>query len=338
MFLVPLAALARAAVPRGRSSAARGLVVRLGPLLALQLLPLDRGVLHADALPRRRASLLGLLGRAGEAARGSPRRCSPLAGAYGVGAVVVSPFLYYALSDYQGVITPATHNPADLVNVRVPDRGRRRSAAGLAQHFVPSRPGDLGRERAVPRAAAARDRRALRARAVAAAGQPLPRARAAPRRASRRSARELRVRDHALFPLPWRLVRDAPLFDNVIPARFAALRRARREPDRGALGGVAGRSRPLRIVLTAAAVAALVPNRLGTATGTSTRRGPRSSRRSSTGSCLARRQRARAAAAVPERRRSSGRPRAASASGSPTARSTTPSRTSLPRPRGDAAS
>jgi len=70
---------------------------------------------------------------------------------------------------------------------------------------------------------------------------------------------QLRVRGHGLVSLPWRLLRDAPFFDNVIPGRFAlyvalcaaliaAVWAASPEP-----------SRTLRILLTVASVIALVP-------------------------------------------------------------------------------
>src|SRR4029077_7121160 len=181
----------------------------------------------------------------------------PLLGAYGAAAVLTAPLVYYALSDYQGVITPATHSPADLVNVAFP---ARTTAIGgsLAQHFVPSAQAvsaETGEYLGLPLLAivllfALRrwrrpGRRFLVLALVLALIAPL--------------GSELRVRDHSLFPLPWRLVRDAPLFDNVIPSRFALS-----GPVAGSLiaalwAASPGWSRTLRIVLTAAAAAALVP-------------------------------------------------------------------------------
>ena len=70
---------------------------------------------------------------------------------------------------------------------------------------------------------------------------------------------ELRVRDHDAVPLPWRLVRDAPLFDNVIPGRFAVYAALAACLIAALWAAAPDWPRALRIVLTALAAAALVP-------------------------------------------------------------------------------
>ena len=89
VFLVPLAALVAAALPRGRARRRAGSSLRLGPLLALQL-PFSTEVfftltlcLAAGLAARRRWS-----SRRGGA--GSRASLLPLVGAYGVCAVVVT--------------------------------------------------------------------------------------------------------------------------------------------------------------------------------------------------------------------------------------------------------
>jgi hypothetical protein len=169
----------------------------------------------------------------------------------------VSPLLVYALADYAGVITPATHNPADLVNVAFPTR-MQAFGGSLSQHFVGSDVGpaaEKGEYLGLPLLAIValfalrRWRRpgsrflllALAGALVATLGS------------------SLRVRDHDLFALPWRLVRDAPLFDNVIPGRFAVYAALAACLIAALWAAAPGRPRPLRIALTALAVAALVP-------------------------------------------------------------------------------
>jgi hypothetical protein len=254
VFLVPLAALVLLRFLEGELGR-RGLVIRLGPLLALQLL-FSTEVLFTLTLSVAAGLLLGIL----VVPRARMRILSsllPLLGAYGLAAVIASPFIYYALSDYQGVITPATHNPADLVNVAFP---ARTTAIGgnLAQHFVPSAQGvsaETGHYLGLPLLAIVvvfavrRWRRAGSRFLVVALVLAL----------LATLGSELRVRDHELFPLPWRLVRDAPLFDNVIPSRFAVYAALVASLVAALWSASPSWSRASRIVLTALAAAALVP-------------------------------------------------------------------------------
>jgi hypothetical protein len=254
VFLVPLAALVLLRFLEG-GLGARGLVVRLGPLLALQLLfstevfftltlCLVSGLLlGAAAVPGRRGRIVASL--------------LPLLGAYAVSAVAAAPFLYYAVTDYQGVVTPATHNPADLVNVAFPTRT---AAIGgtLSQHFLPSAQSasaEAGEYLGLPLLVivllfAVRSWRRPGSRfLVLALGLALVAT----------LGSELRIRDHVLVPLPWRLVRNLPLFDNVIPSRFAVYAALSAALIASLWAASPSWSRSLRIVLTGAAIAALVP-------------------------------------------------------------------------------
>ena len=172
--------------------------------------------------------------------------------------MIVSPLLYYAATGYQGVITPTTHNPADLVTFGFPT-GLTAIGGSLAQHFVPSLPpvsAENGQYLGLPTLAIivlfaiSRLRRpgsrflvlALLLAGLATLGS------------------ELRVRDHALSPLPWRFVQALPFFDNVIPARFALYTSLVACLIVAIWAASPTSSRALRILLTVLAVAVIVPN------------------------------------------------------------------------------
>ena len=125
----------------------------------------------------RAGLLLGVLAVPGAAAA-DRRRVLPLAGAYGVAAVVREPAPLLRAHDYQGVITPATHNPADLVTFAFPtgtDGDRRQPGAALrSRRSAPSRP----RTGSTSGCRCSRSSCCSRSRALAAAGEPVPRARA----------------------------------------------------------------------------------------------------------------------------------------------------------------
>jgi hypothetical protein len=254
VFLLPVAALLLLRFLEG-GLGGRGLVVRLGPLLALQLL-LSTEVFFTLTLCLAAGLLLGLAAVRAERPK-IVASLLPLLGSYGISAAVAAPFLYFAVTGYQGVITPAMHNPADLVNIAFPARTTA-IAGSLAQHFVPSAIGpsaETGQYLGLPLLAIValfalrRWRRpgsrflllALVLALVATLGS------------------ELRVRDHALLPLPWRLVQNVPLFDNVIPSRFAVYAALAASLIAALWAASRSWSRTLRIVLTGAAMAALVP-------------------------------------------------------------------------------
>ena len=255
IFLVPLAALFVLRFLEEQIGA-RGLIVRLGLLLALQL-SFGTEVFFTLSLCLAAGLVLGLLVVPAKRRR-LGRALLPIAGAYGVCAVIVSPLLYYAATGYQGVITPTTHNPADLVTFGFPT-GLTAIGGSLAQHFVPSLPpvsAENGQYLGLPTLAIivlfaiSRLRRpgsrflvlALLLAGLATLGS------------------ELRVRDHALSPLPWRLVRALPFFDNVIPARFALYTSLVACLIVAIWAASPTASRALRILLTVLAVAVIVPN------------------------------------------------------------------------------
>ncbi len=119
VFLVPLAALFLLRFLEGELDG-RGLAFRLGPLLALAVHLRNRGLLHA----RRSAWRAGLAsrgaGRSGPAGRGSGSRSCRSAPRTASARVAVSPFIYYAVTGYNGVVTPTEHNPADVVTFAFP--------------------------------------------------------------------------------------------------------------------------------------------------------------------------------------------------------------------------
>jgi hypothetical protein len=120
VFLVPLVALVLLRFVHG-SLTGRGLALRLGVLLALQI-----GISTEVTLTLTLAIVFALLVAAAAVPAARRRiRASlvPLAGAYGVAGVLTSPFLAYALLDFEpNSINPPGEYPADLLNVVVPAR------------------------------------------------------------------------------------------------------------------------------------------------------------------------------------------------------------------------
>jgi len=255
VFLVPLAALFLLQFLEGRIGR-RGLAVRFIPLLVLQLsfstevfftltLALAAGLaIGAWTVPGARRALLSAL--------------VPLAGAYAACAVVAGPLLYYALTSYQGVVTPTGNNPADLVTYAFPTRITA-IGGSLAAHFDPHIPfvsAEDGQYLGLPLLAivalfaVSRFRRpgsrflvvSLVVAGIATLGSPLV------------------VRGHHLFPLPWAAIRWLPLVDNVIPKRLALFVSLVGAMIVALWAASPSVSRWLRIVLTALAVAALFPH------------------------------------------------------------------------------
>ncbi len=186
VFLVPLATLVVLRFLEGGDRSARGLIVRLGPLLAAPVRLRHRDLLHADALPRRRP-------------RARPARRAVEAAPHRGGGGAARRLLRRLRGHRQPVhllrrerLPGRDHaddtQPRRSRDLRVPDRdgGDRRRARAALRPFTPV---DLGRERAVPRAPGARDHRPLRAHTMAAGREPLPRARARSSPCWRRSAR-----------------------------------------------------------------------------------------------------------------------------------------------------
>jgi len=215
-FPVPLVALVVLRYVRGDLSG-RALVVRLAPLLALQLLfatefafTLTLAVvcglaIGAAVAPALRARLVASL--------------VPLAGSYLLAGVLTSPFLYYLFTGFHSSPYHAETYNTDLLNFVVPTRLTLTGhgwASQISQHF-PGNTGERGGYLGVPTLAIV----ALYAwkRVRTAAGRFLLASFLLAVLAALGS--KLSVDGHSSVPLPWRAVEHLPLFDNVLPERIA---------------------------------------------------------------------------------------------------------------------
>ena len=216
VFLLPLVALVLLRFLDGGLSG-RGLVLRLGPLLALQLLmgtevafTLTLAIvvallLCAAFVPARRAGVVSLL--------------PWLAAAYLFGGLLTAPFLYYILDGWRGnAVSDPESYLADLLNFVVPTKIIY-LARGWASPISARFPGNVTEENAylgVPtllmlllyfrRRLRSPGGRFLLASLVAAVIAAL--------------GARLTVGGHALFSLPWRLFGSLPVFENVLATRF----------------------------------------------------------------------------------------------------------------------
>ncbi len=255
VFLVPLVALVTLRFVEGELGA-RGLALRLGPLLGLEFLfstevTFTLGLATSLALlltfallPGRRRRLAALL--------------PPLLAACAFGAALTAPFVYYAVTGFKSA---AFHPPSayvtDLLNFAVPTKLALVGlgwAMSISRHFPGNdseRDGYLGVPVLIIVALFAWTR------ARTSSGRFLLGALALAELAS--LGARLTIDGHASVWLPWASVGKWPLFDNVLPERLAiyvsllsalmvALWAAARPP------GV------LRWLLPGLAVLALVPN------------------------------------------------------------------------------
>ena len=255
VFLVPLVPLVCLRYLDGEIGG-RGLALRLGPLLGLEFListevafTLGLAIVCALGLalalvPARRRQLVGLLG--------------PLLGACVVAVVLTAPFVYYAATGFQAsAFHPQTFFVTDLYNFAVPTINALASrgwALSIAQTF-PGNDSERGAYLGVPalviiglylwRSRRSAGGRFLLAALVLAVVATL--------------GFHLTVGGHSTIWLPWSIVGDWPLFDNVLPERLAlyvsllgavvvALWTASRRPGL------------LRWLLPGLAVVALLPN------------------------------------------------------------------------------
>ena len=255
VFLVPLVALVVLRYLE-RELDARGLIVRLGPLLAFEVL-LSTEVAFTLALALLLALALGFA-----AAPARRRRIvallPALASAAALAALLLAPFLYYALSGYQStsVNSPKFYD-ADLLNYLVPTHLSLASlgwASSIARHF-PGNNSERGAWLGPPALLIV----ALyaRRRGRTPGGRFLLAAFALSLFLS--LGHELTVDGHRLAWLPWSLIVERPLFDNVLPVRlvmYASLAVA-------VMVALWTASRPrglLRWLLPALAVLAVLPN------------------------------------------------------------------------------
>jgi hypothetical protein len=253
VFLLPLVALVLLQYVNGELGR-RGLVVRLGVMVTLQLL-FSTAASFTLALALATSLAVAFLTVPGHRAR-IRLLVAPVAASYALAAVLTSPFLYYALTDFQpDTINDPTELVADVVNVVVPTQ---LLLAGGGAVFEISRDftgndsentAYVGLPVLVILAWFAWARRrtpaarflvvALVCTLVAALGAAL------------------HVRGRHVVALPWTLVDELPLFNNLPPVRltvYLALITAV-----AAALWTAARTGPLRVVLPALAVLALVP-------------------------------------------------------------------------------
>jgi hypothetical protein len=264
VFLLPLVALVVLRYLRGELDD-RGLIVRLGPLLALQLL-FTTEIAFTLTLALACSIALGLI-----VAPGLRRRLVkllvPLAASYLLAAILTAPFLYYLLAGFQkNGVHPQQLYVTDLANFVVPTR---LSLAGLGwahsiAHHFPGNDSERGAYLGVPtlliiglfawqRRRTAGGRFLVAALLVAALATlgaeltvdgktslPLPWGRGA-------------------LPLPWEHLGYLPLFNNVLVERlslYVALAAALMV----SLWTAARRRGVLRVLLPVLAILAIVPD------------------------------------------------------------------------------
>ncbi|HEY4346959.1 MAG TPA: hypothetical protein VGM80_05170 [Gaiellaceae bacterium] len=216
VFLVPLVALVVLRYLEGGLDR-RGLALRLGSLFGFEVLlstevaltmslALAVSLLLAAALvPERRPRIVSLV--------------TPLAAAAGFAAILISPFLYYALTGYvASPLSPPRAYIADVLNTFIPTDLSLASfgATGPIVRRFPGNGSEWGSYLGLPvlvilglygwrrwRTPAGRFLlAAIGLATVLSLGD------------------ELTVGGHRLVWLPWRLVVDAPLIDNVLPVRL----------------------------------------------------------------------------------------------------------------------
>ena len=255
VFAVPLIALVLVRYLDGELEG-RGLVVRLGPLLAFELLVSTEVtftlalalfvalVVGFAAAPSRRSRLRSLL--------------PPLGAAYAFAALLTSPFIYYAITGFQPHLIQGSEGvTADLVNFISPTRLGLPSFPWLNRLSTEFAANDSERDAylgipsllilalfAARRGRTEGGRFLLACFTVSAVAQ---------------LSTQLTYAGHIGFWLPWSLVANLPIFDDVLPARFA-LYTSLIVAVVVASWARAARGRWLRWLLPALAAIALVPN------------------------------------------------------------------------------
>jgi hypothetical protein len=214
VFLLPLVALFALRFVRGELET-RGLAWRLGVLLAFQLL-LSTELALTLTLALVVAALLAyaFLPGARPRLRALPR---PVAGGYLLGALLASPLLWFALTDFvdDALTVPAFYS-ADVANLVVPTRlVGLGGGSDLAQRF-PGNVAEQGTYLGLPvllvlawLGARRRDRVARLLLALAGVAFLLMLGNA------------LWIGGHRIVTLPWRWASELPLLNNVLPVRFA---------------------------------------------------------------------------------------------------------------------
>ena len=256
VFLVPLVALVLVRYLDGGLDR-RGLALRLGILLGAQLwFSTEVFVTLTLALAVARAIAYGVVRSIRPRLRSL---AGPLPASYGVAALLASPLLYYALTDFQsGSVTPPDASLADLANFVVPTQLTAAGgswAAGFSAHFSSGEAEQsayLGIPTLLILALLLRRRWkepaprfilvSFAVAVVAACGIAL------------------HVRGARVMPLPWRLVAHLPVFDNILPARLMLFASLAAAAAVALWASSSGPPRWLRAALPALAALALVPN------------------------------------------------------------------------------
>ena len=263
VFLVPLAALVVLRYVRGDADG-RALVIRLAPLLALQL-TFATEIAFTLSLALVCAILLGVLVLPA-CRRRLVRLLAPLAGSYLLAGVLTAPLVYYLLTGFQkhGIHPPQDY-VTDLLNFVVPTRASL-SGQGWAESISSHFPGNdaergayLGAPTLLIVALFAWQRRrtaggrflvlSLLLAALASLGSKL----------TVNGTSSLRLPwGRGIVPLPWEHVGYLPVFDNVLVERLplyvslaAAVMVSLWTASRG--------HRSLRLVLPALAILAIAP-------------------------------------------------------------------------------
>jgi hypothetical protein len=255
VFLVPLAALLVLRYLDGELDD-RGLVVRLGPLLAFQLL-LSTELLFTLSLAIA-SSLVLVFAFVPERRRRLATAVLPIAGSYGVAVVLTAPVVYYLVTDFQGqAFHPSQDFRADLLNFVVPTRFALVGyhwADSIASHF-PGNDSERDAYLGVPALLAvvlhAWERRRSRGTYFLVAAFLLA--------VLASLGATLTVDGARVAPLPWEHVGYLPLFDNVLVPRLA-LYASLAVAVMVALWLASPRHRGLRVAVAVLAVAAIAPN------------------------------------------------------------------------------
>jgi hypothetical protein len=217
VFLVPLVALVVVRFVEGGLDA-RGLAWRLGLLLAAQFTLSTEIIFTVSfALAVAAALAYAVVPAARARLRALP---APLAAAYGLMAVLVSPLLYYALTDFEtGTVNSPKPYSADVANLVLPTRlvGLGNGiASGVAESF-PGNDAERGAYLGLPTLIVIgwflwRRRRTASGRLLGlalAVGLAIE------------LGTSLWVGGNRIVTLPWELVARLPLFNNVLPVRFS---------------------------------------------------------------------------------------------------------------------
>lgn len=217
VFLLPLVALVVVRFIEG-DLGGRGVAVRLGPLLALQL-TLSTENTFTFTLALVTAIVLGFL-LVPTARRRLVALVPPFAASYALAAVLAAPLVYYALSGFDsGSVNDPVPYTTDLLNLLVPTPrvlgGGAHFASTISQHFPANdgeRAGYLGIPSLVIVVLFAARRWRTHAGRVLLAGFVVG--------IVASFGDWLVVNGHKIVTLPWEHVGYLPLFNNVLPARL----------------------------------------------------------------------------------------------------------------------